>query len=263
GKAASRLRGKLGESLASIKKFDAPVEEATTSSLEALKAFSLGEAERAKGSELTAIPFYKHAIELDPNFAVAYARLGQSYANTGQSELAMENTKLAFERRERASELEKLYISTHYYDNVTGEVDKSIEAYQLWKRTYPRDSIPTNNLAVTYNFSGKFEQGLEEAQETVRLDPNSTFSYSVLGVAYIGLNRLAEAKAVRLKQIELNLYSLGDRQDLYVLAFLAGDAAGMEREADWAKGKPDEFVMLQTVAEAAAFSGQLRKSREA
>ena len=171
GKAASRLRGKLGESLASIKKFDAPVEEATTSSLEALKAFSLGEAERSKGSELTAIPFYKHAIELDPNFAVAYARLGQSYANTGQSELAAENTKLAFERRDRASELEKLYISTHYYDNVTGELDKSIEAYQLWKRTYPRDSIPPNNLGVAYNTMGKYDQGLEEAQATMRLDP--------------------------------------------------------------------------------------------
>ncbi len=153
GKAASRLRGKLGESLASIKKFDAPV-EATTSSLEALKAFSLGEAERSKGSELTAIPFYKHAVELDPNFGVAYARLGQSYANSGQSELAAENTKLAFERRERASELEKLYISTHYYDNVTGELDKSIEAYQLWKRTYPRDSIPTNNLGRTSASTG-------------------------------------------------------------------------------------------------------------
>ena len=263
GKAASRLRGKLGESLASIKKFDAPVEEATTSSLEALKAFSLGEAERSKGSELAAIPFYKHAIELDPNFAVAYARLGQSYANTGQSGLAAENTKLAFERRERASELEKLYISTHYYDNVTGELDKAIEAYQLWKRTYPRDSIPPNNLGVAYNTMGKFDQGLEEAQETMRLDPNSAFSYALLGSSYLGLNRLAEAKAVRLKQVELNLDALDNHQDLYVLAFLEGDTAGMQREAEFAKGKPDEFVMLEAVAEAAAFSGKLGKAREA
>jgi len=263
GKAASRLRGKLGESLASIKKFDAPVEEATTSSLEALKAFSLGEAERSKGSELTAIPFYKHAVELDPNFGVAYARLGQSYANSGQSELAAENTKLAFERRERASELEKLYISTHYYDNVTGELDKSIEAYQLWKRTYPRDSIPTNNLGVAYSSMGKFDQGLEEAQETMRLDPNSAFSYGVLGGAYLGLNRLAEARAVRQKEIARNLGSTNSHRDLYMLDFLEGDTAGMQREAEWAKGKPDEFFMLETVAEAAAFSGQLRKSREA
>ncbi len=162
GKAASSLRGKLGESLASVQKFDAPVEEATTSSLEALKAFSLAEAERNKGSEFTAIPLYKHAIELDPNFAVAYARLGQSYANTGQGALAKENVTKAFERRDRASELEKLYISTHYYEIVTGELDKSIEAYQLWKRTYPRDSIPTNNLAIDYAWMGKFDQALAE-----------------------------------------------------------------------------------------------------
>src|SRR5437016_3567644 len=176
GKAASSLRGKLGESLASIKKFDAPI-EATTSSLEALKAFSFGEAERDKGSEYTAIPFYKHALELDPNFAVAYARLGQVYTNTGQSALGIENTKQAFERRERAREPEKLYISTHYYENVTGEWDKAIEAYQLWKRTYPRDSIPSNNLAVGYNgYLGKFDQGLAEAAETMRLAPNSSLS---------------------------------------------------------------------------------------
>src|SRR4029077_3342613 len=136
-----------------------------------------GEAERSKGSELGSIPFYKHAVELDPNFAAAYARMGQAYANTWQVGPAIENTKLAFERRERTSELEKLYISTHYYDIVTGEQDKAIEAYQLWKRTYPRDSIPTNNLSVNYSGDGKFTQALEEAQETLRLAPNDALSY--------------------------------------------------------------------------------------
>ena len=158
GKAASSLRGKLGESLASIQKFDAPIEEATTSSLEALKAFSLGEAERDKGDEFGPIPFYKRAVELDPNFAVAYARVGQVYANSGQEELAIENTKQAFERRDRTSELERLYITTHYYDIVTGEIDKSIETYELWRRTYPRDSIPTNNLSVFYGQLGKVQE---------------------------------------------------------------------------------------------------------
>src|SRR6184192_2536198 len=263
GRAASNLRSKLGESLASIQKFDSKVEEATTSSLEALKAFSLGEAERDKGSEYTAIPFYKHALELDPNFAVAYARLGQAYNNTGQSALAIENTKQAFERRERASEPEKLYISTHYYENVTGDWDKAIEAYQLWKRTYPRDSIPTNNLAVAYNvYLGKFDQGLAEALETMCLDPNSAFSYGVLGASYLGLNRFAEAKAVREKQVALKLDNMGDHRDLYVMAFLEGDTSGMQREADWAKGKTNEFEMLEAVAEAAAFSGKLQKARE-
>jgi eukaryotic-like serine/threonine-protein kinase len=262
GKAASSLRSKLGESLASVQKFDAPVEEATTSSLEALKAFSLAEAERNKGSEYTAIPLYKHAIELDPNFAVAYARLGQSYANTGQSALAKETVTQAFQRRERASELEKLYISTHYYEIVTGELDKSIEAYQLWKRTYPRDSIPTNNLAIDYAWIGKFDQALPEAQETIRLDPSSAFSYGVLGGAYLGLDRFAEAKAIRQKEVSLKLDATGEHVDLYLLAFLEGDKAAMQHEADWAKGRLDEFVMLETVAEAAAASGKLQQARE-
>ena len=262
GKAASSLRGKLGESLASVQKFDAPVEEATTSSLEALKAFSLAETERNKGSEYAAIPLYKHAIELDPNFAMAYARLGQSYANTGQSALSIESTKQAFERRERGSELEKLYISSHYYEIVTGEIEKAIETYQLWKRTYPRDSIPPNNLAVEYSWTGKFDQALVEAQETIRLDPNSTFSYGVLGGAYIGLNRFAEAKAIRQKELGLKLGGMNDHADLYMLAFLEGDQATMQQEADWAKGKPDEFVMLEARAEAAASSGKMRQARE-
>ncbi|MGB8726635.1 MAG: protein kinase, partial [Candidatus Sulfotelmatobacter sp.] len=157
GKVASSLRSKLGESLASLQKFDAPVEEATTSSLDALKYFSLGEAERDKGSEQTSVPFYKHALELDPNFAVAYARLGQAYNNMGETVLGIENTRKAFERRDRCSELEKLYIETHYYNIVTGEVDKELEAYELWRRTYPNDSIPPNNLAVSHAVVGKWE----------------------------------------------------------------------------------------------------------
>ncbi len=261
GKAASSLRGKLGESLASVQKFDAPVEEATTSSLEALKAFSLAEAERNKGSEYTAIPLYKHAIELDPNFAVAYAHLAQSYANTGQSSLARENITQAFERRERASELEKLYISTHYYEIVTGEIDKSMEAYQLWKRTYPRDSIPTNNLAIDNAWIGKFDQALVEAQETIRLDPNSAFSYGVLGGAYLGLDRFAEAKDIRQKEVNLKLDAVNEHVDLYLLAFLEGDKAAMQHEADWVKGRTDEFVMLETIAEATAASGRLQQAR--
>ena len=262
GKAASSLRGKLGESLASVQKFDAPVEEATTSSLEALKAFSLGETERAKGDEFSAIPFYKHAIELDPNFAIAYARVGQAYANTGQIGPAIENTKQAFERRERTSEVEKLYISTHYYDIVTGEGDKAIEAYQLWKRTYPRDSIPPNNLSASYAAMGKYDQALAEAQETVRLSPNEALGYANIGGDYLGMNRLAEAKAVREKQVAANMDAAFDHGDLYTLAFLEGDTAAMQRQVDWAKGKPDEFDFLQVVAEADVSRGRLQAARE-
>src|SRR5882724_6453841 len=262
GKAASNLRGKLGESLASVQKFDAPVEEATTSSLEALKAFSLGETERAKGDEFSAIPLYKHAIELDPNFAIAYARLGQAYANTGQIGPAIENTKQAFERRERTSEVEKLYISTHYYDIVTGESDKANEAYQLWKRTYPRDSIPPNNLSASYAAMGRFDQALAEALETVRLAPNESLGYQNVGGDYLGMNRFAEAKAVREKQIAANIDTASDHGDLYSLAFLEGDTAAMQRQVDWAKGKPDEFDFLQVLAEAASSRGRLQAARE-
>jgi eukaryotic-like serine/threonine-protein kinase len=262
GKAASNLRGKLGESLASVQKFDAPVEEATTSSLEALKAFSLGEAERGKGNELGAAPFYKHAVELDPNFAVAYARLGQTYANTGQEALGIENTRKAFERRERASEPEKLYITTHYYDIVTGELDKSIETYQLWKRTYPRDSIPTNNLAVFYGDTGKLNECLEEAQQTMQLAPDAALSYQVLSRAFMGLNRFAETKSIKQRQVDRKLDGTADHRTLLALAFLEGESAEMQRQADWAKGKPDEFIMLDGMAEAAASSGRLQKARE-
>jgi len=262
GKTASSLRGKLGESLASVQKFDAPVEEATTSSLEALKAFSLGEKERAKGSELTAIPFYRHAIELDPNFAVAYARLGQAYTNVGESGPGIENTKKAFELRERGSELEKLYITTHYYNIVTGELDKEIEAYQLWTQTYPRDSIPFNNLAVSYGANGKFEQELPEIQEAIRLEPNDAIGYENLGYTYIGLNRLAEAKAVRERQIALKMDVANDHADLYAIAFVEGDSAAMQRELEWAKGKPDEYDMQQAAAGVSALTGRLQQARE-
>ena len=263
GKAASNLRSKLGESLASVQKFDAPVEEATTSSLEALKSFSLGEAERDKGSEYNAIPFYKRALELDPNFAVAYARLGQSYTNIGESALGIENAKQAFERRDRGSELERLYIATHYYNIVSGEFDKELEALELWHRTYPRDSIPVNNLAVGYGTIGKYEQALENAQETMRLNPNSAFSYNVLAGAYTGLNRLAESKAIRLQQVQKKIDDVTVHSDLYEFAFLDHDAAGMQREMDWAKGRQDEYALTETIALAAASSGRLQAAREA
>jgi eukaryotic-like serine/threonine-protein kinase len=262
GKAASSLRGKLGESLASVQKFDAPVEEATTSSLEALKAFSMGETDRSKGDELAAIPLYKHAIELDPNFAMAYAHMAQCYSNSGQGDLATRFMKEAFARRERGSELEKFYISTHYYDIVTGEVDKSIEAYLLWEQTYPRDPIPRNNLAVFYSAFGNVDKALPEALENLRLAPNESLSYQVLAITYQMLNRFSEANSIRQKQASLKLDTMFDHVDLYGLAFLNDDAAGMQREADWGKGKSDEFNLLEVEAEAAAGTGKLQKARE-
>ncbi|MGH9862633.1 MAG: protein kinase domain-containing protein, partial [Candidatus Acidiferrales bacterium] len=196
-KAAGSLRGKLGESLASVEKFDTPIEAATTSSLEALKAFSLGGAERAQGRELEAIPFFKRAIELDPNFAMAYARLGTIYGNIGEFELSRQNKSQAFERRDRVSEPERLYISAHYYNSVTGEIEKAREIYELWTRTYPRDTVPYTNLSVIYSDLGQYEKQLEAAQKAKELDPNSPFAYANLAGAYMALNRYAEAKAIQ------------------------------------------------------------------
>jgi serine/threonine protein kinase/tetratricopeptide (TPR) repeat protein len=262
GKAASEIRGKLGESLASIKKYDAPVEEATTSSLEALKAFSMGEGERAKGSEASAVPFYKHAIELDPNFATAYARLGQVYVNLGETELGIENTRQAYDRRERASELEQLYITSHYYNIVTGEIDKEIETYRLWEQTYPHDDIPSNNLSVMYGGLGKFEDTIREARQSVQDNPSNALAYQNLGYAYEALNRFAESRAVRQKQIALKIDAVQDHTDLYTLAFLEGNLEAMQPELDWSKGKPDEFLMFRTVGDMNFFTGRVRQGRQ-
>jgi tetratricopeptide (TPR) repeat protein len=262
GKAASSLRGKLGESLPSVQKFDAPAEEATTSSLEALKAFSMGESERGKGNERGSIPFYKHAIELDPNFAIAHARLGQVYSNLGDEVRGIELTKQAFELRDRASELEKLYISSHYYAIVTGELDKEIETYQLWKQTYPRDSIPTNNLSVAFSQTGKLEESLQEAMETVRLAPEEALGYVCLSSAYMQLNRFAEAKTVIERAEKLKRESVANHLSLYEMGVLDGDAASTQRQVEWAKGKLAEFRIREDVANAAAYRGKLQKARE-
>ena len=150
GTAAKALRGPLGEGVNTIERFSAPIEQATTSSLEAMKAYALGDEKRAKDGDLASLPFYKRAAELDPNFAMAYARMGAVYGNSGEVRLAQESTQKAFDLRERTSEREKFYITAHYYSDVTGEVYKSIENYELWIQTYPRDWTPRNNLVGDY-----------------------------------------------------------------------------------------------------------------
>jgi tetratricopeptide (TPR) repeat protein len=196
GKAASRLRSRLGESLSSVQRFDKPLAEASTSSLEALKAFSLGEAQRARGGELSSIPFYKRAIELDPNFALAYARLGAVYSNIYESELAEQYHGRAFELRDRAGEREKLYIMGHYYRSK-GQIDKRIQTLEVYRQTFPADSAPLSNLASTYSRLGRFEEVLKYSLEGIRLGPDAgPFAYSNAAEAYMGLNRMDEAKTI-------------------------------------------------------------------
>jgi serine/threonine protein kinase/tetratricopeptide (TPR) repeat protein len=195
GKLAEDIRRKLGESLASIQKYNTPIAEATTSSLEALKAFSLGMQARANKGDDAAAPFFKQAVGLDPNFAMAYAVLGQVETNLGDVSLGSEYTRKAYDLRDRASELERFYIESHYYQNVTGDQQQAIQVYELWAQTYPRDSIPPGNLSVCYTDLGQWEKALPAALEGYRLSPDESLTYFQVGWAYLGLGRLDEAKA--------------------------------------------------------------------
>jgi serine/threonine protein kinase/Flp pilus assembly protein TadD len=259
--AATRLREKLGESLSSIQRFDASL-ELTTSSLEALKAYSSGAEQSARGKFLEAIPFYKRATELDPNFAYAYSVLAVHYSNTGQPKLAAEYAEKAFALRDRVTELEKLRISDFYYVFVTGEMEKSIEVLALYKQTYPRDWRAYNNLSDRYTRIGQFEQAAEVAREGIRLNPNGFVGYANLAEAFIRLNRLAEAKAVIEQAQQQKLDATISRTFLYQIAFVNGDQGGMQQQLTWASGKPDEYVALDWQTQAAAFTGQWKQAQD-
>ncbi|MBD0328324.1 MAG: tetratricopeptide repeat protein, partial [Pyrinomonadaceae bacterium] len=262
GEAAMKLREKLGESLQSIQKFDAPIEQGTTPSLEAFKAFSLGVEQQLKGKHLEAVPLFKRATEIDPNFALAYARMASIYYTSRQYDLAAEASQKAYELRDRVSERERLYISAGYYDNVTGELEKYLETLELWKRTYPHDAPPHNNLALKYNELGQFDKALEEAREAIRLNPNSAPGYSLLAAALVGLNRFDEAKEIIGQALAQKLETTAMRRTLYRIAFVQGDETTMKQQIEWMNGKPDEYVAQGWQAETAAFSGQLRKAKE-
>ena len=242
--AASKLREKLGESLGSIQKFDAPLEEATTSSLEALKAYSLGNEQSISGKYLQAIPFYKRAVELDPNFALAYIGIAIQYGNTNQPGLAAENAAKAFALKDRVSEYEKLRISSFYYSQVTGEVDKAIEVQELMKRTYPRDHRGPGNLSDRYLRIGQFEKAVAEAREALRLNPNAVAWHANLGEAFLRLNRFAESREVFEQALQQKIDATDFHTRLYQLAFVSGEAAAMKQQLDWFSGKPDEYVAL-------------------
>ncbi|MFY9682857.1 MAG: protein kinase [Candidatus Sulfotelmatobacter sp.] len=261
GKAASNLRAKLGESLATIQKFDVPV-EATTPSLEALKAFSMGITTfRSKGNA-EAIPFYKRALELDPNFAVAYASLGLIYGNLGQASLAAENIKKAYALRDRVSEREKYRISALYYDNVTGELEQATQVYELWAKSYPQDPVPPINLGVIYAELGQYEKSLAATQESQRL-AQGAIGYSDLADIYLALNRVDDAQKTIEEAQKHNLVGDFLHLAIYQLAFLKGDAAEMERQVTWAADKPgSEDILLSFQSDTEAYYGRLSKARD-
>jgi eukaryotic-like serine/threonine-protein kinase len=264
GGAAAKLREKMGESLASVQKYDAPPENVTTRSLEALQAYSLGyQAQLVKSDSAAAISFYQRAISLDSNFATAYARLGASYYNLNETVRAAENTRKAYELRERTSERERLYTSAQYEEFVIGNLEAARTAYELWVQTYPRDGTARFELSAIYISLGEYDRALKAAQEALKLEPESDVSYGNLVLAYQLLNRLDEAKATAQDAQAHNLAGSWVHFNLYGVDFLQHDAAGMEREAVDLMGEPGyQDVMLYLESDTAAYAGQFVKARE-
>jgi eukaryotic-like serine/threonine-protein kinase len=260
--ADSQLRSKLGESLASVQKYDKMLSEATTPSLEALQAFTMGDYKHAAGDEMAALSDYQRAIQLDPNFATAYARVGTVYNNLGQMVLSEENRKKAFELRDRASEREKLYIMSHYYAD-SGQFDKGITALELYEQTYPRDSTPANNLSNIYNQLGQFENALDKGRKTVELEPDSILGYENLALAYAGLNRIDEAKATALAGLNRAPNHSGLHALMAGFAWNQNDAAAIERELGAAEnaGPDGQLMALEMRAALAASRGQFKQMR--
>jgi serine/threonine protein kinase/tetratricopeptide (TPR) repeat protein len=260
GETASQLRGQLGESLATVQRFDKPLEEATTSSLEALKAFSMADQKRGSGNEMPSISLYKRAIELDPNFASAYARLRTVYRDIGASEMSEEYRKKAFELKDRVGEREKLYITSHYYaDN--GELMKGIAAYELFAQTYPNDLTPCSNLALAHASIGEFDKVERNGQDCIRIAPDDVLGYAWAGIAFLGLNRPDDAKAI----FEAGLRKTPDasylRYKLAITALARGDLAEMEKQESQVHDNPNlEMDAILRHGDIASLQGKLQQA---
>jgi serine/threonine protein kinase/tetratricopeptide (TPR) repeat protein len=259
--AATSLRARLGESLASVQRFDVPV-EATTPSLEALKAYSMGITTGRTKGDAEAIPFMKRAIELDQNFAMAYVGLAVEYSNLGQASLASENAKKAYDLRDRVSDREKYRIAAFYFQYVTGEVEKATEAYELWAKSYPRDMVPHGNLGVLYAALGQYDKAIVETEAQQRLEPTIT-GYGNLAAFNIEVNRFKEARQALAEAQQKNFDGVFIRLQEYALAFLSGDTAEMDRQVEWAAGRPgEEDQLLNSHADTQAYYGRLGKARD-
>ena len=263
GHSAAKLRNEVGESLSSVQKFDVPLEQATTNSLGALKAYTLGVKTRREKGEAEAIPFFKRAIELDPNFASSYAFLAVDYINLNQPHLGADYLKKAFDLRDRVTEPEKFRITWLYYQNVTGELEKANQTAELWIQVYPRDYFPYIFLGVDYMVLGQYEKAATVTREAPRLDPNNVIPYLNLGQIYLALNRFDEARAITDEAFGRKLDGIPLHLNLYALAFLQSNEAAMKQQADWAiekAGAEDQMFSLESDTE--AWSGRLGKARE-
>jgi tetratricopeptide (TPR) repeat protein len=261
GRIASSLRGQLGESLATVRRFGVPIEQATTPSLEALKAYALGVSQRAAGKDVEAIPFFKRAVELDPGFPSAHSALSSVYGSLGEEDERLEHARLAYAGREHVSERERLYIEYQLHD-ATGDELGAVEDLELWKQLYPRDFRPANALAVSLNRLGAYERASEEAREAQRRNPSHPFPYSNLAYALRGANRFADSRETAEQAVARGIETLPTRRLLYQLALLEGDAAAAERHLAWGRGRQREFDLIGAQAQAVAFGGQLHRARE-
>ena len=262
GKAAAKLREKLGESLASVTKYNQPLEEATTSSLEALQQYSEQRRAQREQGDAAAIPYGKRAIELDPNFALAYASLGANYGNLSQLSLSRENLQKAYELRDRVTQQERFLIEALYYNGVTGEIDKAIQTYTEWARTYSADYVPHDNLGVSYSILGQYEKAAEETNASLRLEPDDAIAYGNLADDYLALDRIKDAKGALDEAAKRNLDSPDLHLHRYHSAFLEGDPSAMQEQSLWATGKPEEDGQLSDESDTEAYYGRLRKARE-
>jgi class 3 adenylate cyclase/tetratricopeptide (TPR) repeat protein len=264
GKTASDIRGNLGESLSTVQKFDTPLERATTSSLEALQAYSLGvRTKQRENDDVAALAFFQQAINLDPNFAMAHAMFFGCYADQGEPNVAFEHIRKAFELRDRVSEKEKFFIESGYHSAATGDLEKEKDTVEVWARTFPRDPLPPNRLGILYDTFGQYDKGLSEFREALRLLPDSGLEYCNVVYAYRTLNRLEEARATAAVAKEKNLDLRCSHTSLYEFAFLENDSAGMAEQVAWSAGKAGlESQMFFNAANTAAYFGRLKQARE-
>ncbi len=261
--AAARIRSKLGESRGSIQKFDTPIAEATTTSLDALKIYSLANKAASEKGDATSIPLLKSALALDPKFASAYIGLATAYSNQGETGLAMQYAQKAYDLREHTSELEKLRIVAFYNDIESGDLNESLKAYEIWAQEYPRSENAHNNLGTTYYDLGRYEQALPEFLKATELVPDDGVNYANLIGVYVALNRFDEAKAAYRTAVARHLDSSEVRSNEYGLAFLENDGSDMAQQVAWASGKPgveDQFLSLESDTQ--AYYGQLDKARD-
>jgi eukaryotic-like serine/threonine-protein kinase len=262
--AASKMREKLGESIGTAEKFDTPLEQATTPSLEALQAFSRGRVSMMGKSDFTsAIPQFERAVRLDPNFALAYAALATCYYDLGESAQAAQNAKKAYDLRDRVSERERLAIESRYHLFATGDLEKARQALELWAQTYPRELTARNDLGANYGTLGQYEKCLAATEEAMRLDPGSALAVTNVFAAYMEMNRFEDARSLAEEARTRKLDSPPLRLGLYQVGFLQNDTAEMAKQVNWAKDQPGiEDAFLAAESDSTAYFGQLGKARD-